>query len=66
MRLKRRSIVVLIAILALSCVGCLRDALLNPDVAQGRIDELFDTYPDETSNWAHWFRISLDNWSGKK
>ncbi len=43
------------AMLVLPAGGCLVQALLNPEIAQPRIQSYVDQHPDLASNWMHWY-----------
>lgn len=63
---KRVRVVACGLVLSLHSAGCLVQALLNPEVAQPRIEGYFNEYPDETTIWANWFQGELDDWTTGK
>lgn len=57
---KRICMAVCVAIAGVHSVGCLIQALLNPNVTQGRLMDYIHEYPDEAGDWAHWFDDTLE------
>lgn len=59
--MRKSGMIVCLAVLGLASTGCLKQALLNLDVALGRADGYISMYPDEAETVANWFQDKLDD-----
>lgn len=63
--MRKRICLACVAVLGLASSGCLREAAMNPGVAQGRIDGLIDAHRVEAEDWADWWVGTIDDLTGE-